>query len=98
MADYTQPDDVDRRVRYFDGQFLHEQDFIDEQRYHLDRPRRLARLVSTPGIVEGLAVTPVANAAKVTVAAGTALDARGRLLVRVDAGDPLDLSDLANRD
>ena len=92
MADYTQPESVDRRLRYFDGQFLREQDFIDEQRYHLDRSRRLARLAHTPGVVEGLTVTAVPNAPKITVSAGTALDGQGRLLVRVDAGEPLDLA------
>ncbi|MGZ4621842.1 MAG: hypothetical protein ACXVGD_06930 [Blastococcus sp.] len=98
MADYTEPDYVDRRLRYFDGQFLREQDFIDEQRYHLDRERRLARTAHTPGVIEGLAVTPVPNAPKVTVAPGTTLDGHGRLLVRVETGDPVDLTDLVNRD
>jgi hypothetical protein len=98
MADYTQPENVDRRLRYFDGQFLREQDFIDEQHYHLDRERRIARVAHTPGVVEGLTVTAVPNAPKVTVAPGTALDDSGRLLVRVDAGDPLDLTALVDRD
>jgi hypothetical protein len=98
MADYTQPERVDRRLRYFDGQFLREQDFIDEQRYHLDRERRLARIAHSPGVIEGLTVEAVPNAPKVTVAAGTALDGHGRLLVRVDAGEPLDLTHLVNRD
>src|SRR4051812_2982481 len=98
MADYTQPEYVDRRLRYFDGQFLREQDFIDEQRYHVDRERRLARVAHSAGVVEGLEVAAVANAPRVTVAPGTALDGHGRLLVRVDAGDPLDLGDLVNRD
>lgn len=98
MADYTQPEQVERRLRYFDGQFLRDQDFVDEQRYHLDRGRRLARIVHTPGVLEGLAVTPVRGAPKVTVAPGTALDGRGRLLVRVDAGEPLDLTRHVNRD
>ena len=98
MADYTQPESVDRRLRYFDGQFLREQDFIDEQHYHLDRQRRLARLAHTPGVVVGLTVAAVPDAPKVTVAAGTAIDGHGRLLVRVDAGEPLDLTDRVDRD
>ena len=98
MDDYTQPEYVDRRLRYFDGQFLREQDFIAEQQYHLDRERRLARVAHTAGVVEGLEVTAVPNAPKVTVAAGTALDGHGRLLVRVAAGDPLDLTTLVDRD
>lgn len=97
MADYTQPEYVERRVRYFDGQFLREQDFIDEQRYHLDRGRRLTRMTCTPGVLDGLAVAPVANAAKVTVAAGTALDGRGRQLVRAAGDTPLDLTGFVDR-
>jgi len=53
MDDHTQPEYVDRRLRYFDGQFLREQDFIAEQQYHLDRERRLARVAHTAGVVEG---------------------------------------------
>jgi hypothetical protein len=98
MADYTETGDVDRRVRFFDGQFLREQDFVDEQRYHLDRERRLARVAHTPGVVEGLTVTAVPNAPKVTIAPGTAIDGLGRLLVRVDPGDPLDLTELVGHD
>src|SRR4051812_7751702 len=98
MVNYNQPENVDRRLRYFDGQFLRDQDFVDEQHYHLDRERRLARVAHRPGVVEGLAVAAVPNATKVTVGPGTALDGRGRLLVRVDAGEPLDLAALVNRD
>jgi hypothetical protein len=98
MADHTQPEYVQRRVRFFDGQFLREQDFIDEQRYHLDRGRRHARLTCSPGVLDGLGVAPVANAAKVTVAAGTALDGRGRQLVRAASDTPLDLTGHVNRD
>jgi hypothetical protein len=98
QPDYDQPRYVDRRVRYFYGQFLQAQDFIDEQRYHLDREHRLARIAHRPGVVEGLTVTAVGNAPKVTVAPGTALDAHGRLLVRADAGEPLDLTQLVDRD
>ena len=36
-ANYELPSVVEKRVRFFDGQFLQEQDFIDEQKYHLDR-------------------------------------------------------------
>ena len=59
------------KVGTFDGQFLKEQDFIDEQRYHLDRQRRLTRLVLGAGVLEGLEVAPVSNAPRVKVAKGT---------------------------
>jgi hypothetical protein len=96
MADYTLPENVDRRLRFFDGQFLREQDFIDEQLYHLDRGHRAGRLLRTPGVLEGLAVDPVPNASRVQVGTGTAIDGLGRLIVRADAGDPLDLAHLVD--
>jgi hypothetical protein len=79
MADYTLPRDVEKRLRYFDGQFLKDQDFIDEQHYFLDRQRRHSRFLNVAGIVDGLEVTP--DAAQVTVAPGTALDSQGRQIV-----------------
>lgn len=81
MADYTQPKDVEKRLRYFNGQFLREQDFIDEQHYHLDRQRRHQRQFHAPGIAEGLTVTAPASGSTVTVAPGTAIDPRGQTLV-----------------
>ncbi|MCX4910504.1 hypothetical protein [Streptomyces sp. NBC_00878] len=80
MADYTQPDVVPKRVRFFDGQFLKEQDFIDEQRFHLDRERRQSRLLRLTGISVGLTVTSDAER-QITVTAGMAVDALGRHLV-----------------
>jgi len=79
MADYTQPDYIDKRLRYFDGQFLKDQDFIDEQKYHIDRQRRYGRFLNVSGIVDGLTVK--AGASLVTVDPGTALDNTGRQLV-----------------
>jgi len=67
-------------VRFFDGQFLKEQDFIDEQKYHLDRERRLGKVLRITGIVDGLTV--VADGAnRVRVTAGTAIDSDGRQVV-----------------
>jgi hypothetical protein len=80
MADYTQPPTVTRRVRFFDGQFLQDQDFIDEQKYHLDRQRRLGKVLGVTGVVEGLTVT-TGGPYQVTVTAGTAIDGDGRQLV-----------------
>jgi hypothetical protein len=53
-TDYTLPPVAEKRTRFFDGQFLVDQDFVDEQKYHLDRqpastPSRSARArPSTP--------------------------------------------------
>ncbi len=84
MADYVLPSVVEKRVRFFDGQFLQDQDFVDEQDYQLDRERRHNRLLHGPGITEGLAVTS-ASPNQVTVAPGTAIDSDGRQLVLAQA-------------
>ena len=56
----TCPDVVEKRVRFFDGQFLQDQDFVDEQNYHLDRERRHNRLLHGAGIADGPDVTAAA--------------------------------------
>jgi hypothetical protein len=73
--------DVDRRLNYFTGQLLQEQDFREEQAYHLDRLRRHNRQLHTPGITDGLEVDAQLGASEVTVARGTAVDDEGRLIV-----------------
>src|SRR5262245_42736196 len=78
-ANYELVGDVEKRVRFFDGQFLQDQDFVDEQKYHVDRVRRHNRLLHVAGVAEGLAVA-AAGANSVTVAPGTASDADGRQL------------------
>jgi len=85
-ADYTQYPYIEKRLRYFDGQFLKDQDFIDEQKYHIDRQRRHQRFLYVSGILDGLEVSPgtgsnPATPHLVTVAPGTALDREGRQLV-----------------
>ncbi|MGI5154095.1 hypothetical protein [Microbispora sp. CA-102843] len=84
MPDNALPSAVEKRVRYFDGQFLQDQDFIDEQNYQLDREHRHNRLLHGPGIAEGLTVTSAAPN-QVTVAPGTAIDSEGRQLVLAQA-------------
>jgi hypothetical protein len=82
MAIYDQPKDVDTRVRFFDGQYLIDQDFVDEQKYHLDRERRLGKVLRITGIAEGLAVASSAGQPnKVTIGPGTAIDSDGRQIV-----------------
>ncbi|NDJ16457.1 phage tail protein [Myxacorys almedinensis] len=82
MPDYDQPASIDLRVRYFDGQFLKDQDFIDEQKYHIDRHRRLAKLLHVSGIAQGLTIgaTPTVPD-RVTVEPGAAFDLQGRQVV-----------------
>ncbi|MFB2875384.1 hypothetical protein [Floridanema aerugineum] len=81
MADYKLPDYVTKRLRYFNNQFLQEQDFIDEQNYHVDRQRRHNRLLHTPGIADGLTVTASAGATDAQVSPGTAIDGKGRQIL-----------------
>src|SRR3954451_22738416 len=78
-TDYTLPAVAEKRTRFFDGQFLVDQDFVDEQKYHLDRQRRHQRLLHVSGVCEGLDVRASA-ANEVTVGPGTAVDADGRTL------------------
>lgn len=86
--------ETDERGRYFDGQFLTAQDFVDEQRYHTDRLRRVLDLLTIAGVARGLELA-AAGPWTLRLGAGTALDARGRLLVvpreRADIEVPRDL-------
>lgn len=70
--------DIDKRLKYYNGQFLREQDFTAEQEYHLDRMRRHAGQLHTPGIADGLNVTATVGAVSAVVTPGTALDREGR--------------------
>jgi hypothetical protein len=80
MADYNIPDYVEKRIRYFDGEFLKEQDFIDEQKYHVNR-QRLQNRLHTPGLVRGLDVNAKVGDSQAVVEPGAALDIEGRLIV-----------------
>jgi hypothetical protein len=71
-----------KRLNYFNHQFLEEQDFRDEQQYHLEMRRRLNRSLHIWGVVEGLQVARTGNR-EVTVEPGFALDREGRELVVV---------------
>jgi hypothetical protein len=70
-----------KRLNYFTGQFLQENDFNDEQSYHVALQRDHERLLHTPGIAEGLLVTvSVTTPTGVTIAQGIAYDGLGRRL------------------
>ena len=68
-----------KRLHYFDGQFLREQDFNEEQDYHLTMRRMHAHRAHSPGIVDGLDV--ISGTSQVTVGAGVAIDNLGREIV-----------------
>lgn len=69
-----------KRLNYFNHQFLEEQDFQDEQHYHIDMRRRINRSLHLWGVVDGLRVVRSGNR-EVTVEPGFALDVEGRELV-----------------
>lgn len=79
--------DMDRRPRYYDGQFLRAPDFVDAQRYDVARRRRFVRYTVSRGVVSGLGVTgrKANNRCEVTIAAGAAIDDVGRQIVMVAA-------------
>jgi microcystin-dependent protein len=80
MANYKQPQTCNRRVRFYDGQFLQDQDFIDEQKYHLDRQHRHNFTLHVSGVATGLVVSSN-GANEIKVSPGMAIDREGRSLV-----------------
>src|SRR5262245_37298435 len=70
-----------QRLNYFHYQFLQEQDFKDEQAYHVAQRRRHNAQFHTWGRVRGLDVTFVAGERKVRVSPGVAVDSLGREII-----------------
>lgn len=68
-----------KRLQYFNGFFLKEQDFTTEQKYHLDMRRRHNQRLHTKGVVSGLKVTP--GPREVSISSGMAIDSEGREIV-----------------
>ena len=66
-----------KRVNYFTHQFLREQDFKDEQSYHVEARRRHNRLFHGWGVVEGLEVRQQGEH-EIIVEPGLAVDKEGR--------------------
>ncbi len=82
--------DIRKRLNYYTGLFLQEEDFIAEQNYHVEQQKEQNKLLLTPGIVDpntGLVVTVSADKTKVTVSAGVAIDAAGNQLIVFDGDD-----------
>ncbi len=81
-----------KRLNYFNGQFLREKDFNDDQSYHIQDQRDHARLLHTPGIAERLEVPdPPAGATAISINAGVAYDDQGHRIVLAD-NKPLELA------
>ena len=91
-GDYKLPLTISKRVRFFDGQFLQDQDFIDEQKYNLARQNRHRRSLHVSGVVEGLTVYKPANSTlQVKVRSGAAIDTDGRSIVLASYSDAIEL-------
>ena len=77
------PDDINKRMNYFDRQFLRAADFKVEQEYHLHRHRLHNKLLHTPGVAtqNDLNVSGDSGQNTLTVAAGIAIDVDGREIV-----------------
>jgi hypothetical protein len=84
-----------RRVHYFDHQFLRVEDCNDEQAYHLEMRRAHNRMLHSPGVAYGLALTFSGSA--VTVSPGMALDAAGHEIVLADGAEVQVPSELAGK-
>ena len=69
-----------KRLNYFTHQFLREQDFKDEQAYHLEMCRRHNRMLHGWGVVTGLEVQKKGER-EITINPGTAIDKEGRELM-----------------
>ncbi|AFY37047.1 hypothetical protein Lepto7376_0636 [[Leptolyngbya] sp. PCC 7376] len=69
------------RPNYFPGQFLLEDDFELQHKYLGDRQTYHNQSLQVSGILEGLEVTPIKDKKEVEIAAGTAIDSAGNLLV-----------------
>jgi len=81
MADYSFPSFQMKRVRFYNGQFLRDEEFVEDQKYHIDRQRRHERLLHVAGITEGLVVTAASDGKSVTVSTGSAIDDQGRQIL-----------------
>ncbi len=69
-----------KRLNYFNHQFLEEQDFRDEQQYHLSMRRHHHRSLHQWGITDGLQLSK-SGTREITVEPGAALDREGRELI-----------------
>ncbi|MEP7120845.1 MAG: hypothetical protein ABJE95_08050 [Byssovorax sp.] len=84
---------VTQRLRYYDGEFLDTQSFIDEQDYHVDLQARHEATLHVAGILEGLVVAAAVDADNqkipftVTVTQGSAIDAVGNQILLWDPDD-----------
>jgi hypothetical protein len=79
---------INKRPRYFAGQYLLEDDFELEQDYSRDRLQRYTRSLHISGIADGLIASKPNDATlklAVDISAGTAIDPKGRQIVLLES-------------
>lgn len=81
---------ANKRLNYFTGQLLDEDDFRDEQEYHIESLRSHNQNLHTWGVAKGLNVEKTGTK-NVTVSTGMAIDSLGRQ-IKVDQMKEVDLS------
>ena len=74
-----------KRLNYFNHQFLEEQDFKEEQNYHVELRRLHNRVFHSWGVAQGLEVRKRKGSDReITIDPGTAIDAQGREIILTD--------------
>ncbi len=91
-VDYDRPPYVTERLRYFNGEFLSTQDFVDEQGYHIDRQVRHEAQLHVFGILEGLRIAETGDLKGLTISSGSALDDQGNQILFDGGETPFELS------
>ncbi len=88
-----------QRLHYFHLQFLQEEDFTEEQTYHLSMRRRHNQFLHTWGIVDRLEVEKTGDK-KVIITPGMAIDRDGKeiIVTSQDLEREVDLSDHTNKE
>jgi hypothetical protein len=81
---------ISKKPGYFQGQLLLKDDFIDEQKYHINERARHSLNLHGWGVARGLEVT-AAGDSSISISAGYAVDAKGREIA-INEAETLDLS------
>lgn len=81
---------ISKKPGYFHGQLLDKDDFIDEQKYHINERARHSLNLHGWGVVRGLDVT-AAGDSSISVSSGYAVDGKGREIAMTE-GETLELS------
>jgi hypothetical protein len=87
---------MEKRPNYYDGQLLLKDDFLAEQRYHLEFRQRHNRKMHGWGVVEGLEVLPRSDDS-IKISSGYAIDDSGQDIL-LNKAENLDLSEFGPND